>query len=179
MSGSPILCLVAAVADNGVIGLANGLPWRLSTDMKRFKALTLGKPMVMGRKTFDSIGKALPGRVTIVVTRSRDFAADGVRVAHTLADALALAREVAGESGTGEIIIAGGGDIYAQAMPLADRLYITHVHAAPDGDTHFPAISPDEWALLEATEVPVGERDSVASRFAIYDRIDGKVEIGA
>lgn len=179
MSGMPVICLVAAVADNGVIGREGDMPWRLSTDLKRFKALTLGKPMVMGRKTFDSIGKALPGRVTIVVTRSTDFAADGVRVAHTLGDALALARQVATESDAAEIIVAGGGDIYAQAMPLADRLYITHVHARPDGDTHFPAISPDEWALAEATEVPVGERDSVASRFAIYERIGDKAEIGA
>ncbi len=162
--------LVAAVAENGVIGRDGDMPWRLSTDLKRFKALTLGKPMIMGRKTFESIGKALPGRDTVVVTRSTDFAADGVLVAHSLDEALVVAQECAATRGADEIAIVGGGDIYAQAMPLATRLHITHVHASPDGDTIFPQIDAAEWAASHTEDVPAGERDTASTRYVVYER---------
>lgn len=137
----PSIVVVAAVARNRVIGSAGDLPWRLPADMRRFKAITLGKPMVMGRKTFDSIGRPLPGRRTIVVTRDPAWAAEGVETAPSLEAALALA-------GTGdpeEIVIAGGGEIYAQALPLADRMRLTWVEAEPEGDAMFPAFDAADW----------------------------------
>src|SRR6185369_7765645 len=141
------VAIVAAVAENGVIGRDNGLPWRLSTDMKRFKALTMGKPIVMGRKTWESFPRRpLPGRLNIVVSRDPDYRAEGAETVTSLRDALILAetrsRCVAGAD---EICIVGGGEIYRQAIGLADRLYITHVLASPDGDTRFPAIDRDLW----------------------------------
>ncbi len=135
--------LVAAVARNGVIGSAGGLPWRLPADLRHFKELTLGHPMIMGRKTFDSIGRALPGRRTIVVTRDRGWSAPDVEVAHSL-DA-ALERALDPSFGEGQVMIVGGGEIYAQALPLADRLEITEVRADATGDTRFPAIDPARW----------------------------------
>lgn len=163
--------LVAAVAANGVIGRDGGLPWRLSTDLKRFREETMGKPVVMGRKTWESIGRALPGRLNIVVTRDRTYRAEGAEVAPTLADALTLAR-VRGRCmvGADEICIIGGGDIYAQAMPLADVLSITHVLAEVDGDTVFPPIPPETWQLASSTDVPDGEKDSHPTRHALYVR---------
>jgi dihydrofolate reductase len=136
-----MITIIAAVAENGVIGAGNKLPWRLPADLQRFKALTMGHTLVMGRKTFDSIGRPLPGRTTIVVTRDRGWTRDGVTVAHTLDDALARAE--------GEVFVAGGGEIYAQAMARADRLCITHVHQRVDGDTHFPAIDENLWRAVE------------------------------
>ncbi len=168
---APAIVIVVAVAENGVIGRAGAMPWRLSTDLKRFKALTLGKPMIMGRKTFASIGGALPGRTTIVVTRSKDFAVDGVLIAHDLGEAFRLATGVARQSGADEIIVAGGGDIYAQALAIADRLHVTHVHAAPEGDTNFPAIDPAVWRISASEDVSAGEKDSVATRYVVYERV--------
>lgn len=165
----------AAVADNNVIGREGGLPWRLSTDMKRFKAGTMGKPVVMGRKTWESFPKRpLPGRLNIVVTRDRAFRAEGAEAVGSLDDAFALAR-LRGRcmAGTDEICVIGGGQIYEQAMPLADRLAITHVHATPDGDTCFPAIDPAVWQAVSSEEVPAGERDSHATRFTLYEKRNG------
>ena len=159
--------LVAAVATNGVIGDDGRLPWRLSSDLRRFKTLTFGKPVVMGRKTFDTIGKPLVGRDNIVVTRQGGFAPAGVTVAASL-DA-ALARAAAG--GTSEIMVLGGGEIYAQAIGRADRLYITHVDAAPAGDTRFPVIDPAVWQAIAEEALPAGDKDSAATRFVTYDRI--------
>jgi len=131
--------LVAAVAENGVIGRDGGMPWRLSTDMKRFKATTMGKPVVMGRKTWESFPKRpLPGRHNIVVTRDPTYAAEGASVAGSLDAALALARA----EGAREACVIGGGEIYAAALPLADSLDATHILAEIDGDTYFPAIDP-------------------------------------
>jgi dihydrofolate reductase len=131
--------IIAAVAENGVIGAGNQLLWRLSDDLKRFKALTMGHTLVMGRKTFDSIGRPLPGRKTIVITRDRAWRREGVTTVHSLDEAL----------GEGEIFVAGGGEIYAQAMARADRLYITHVKSSFDGDTRFPPIDPQIWRAVE------------------------------
>ncbi|MBX9741320.1 MAG: dihydrofolate reductase [Beijerinckiaceae bacterium] len=145
MSALPQIVLVAAVARNGVIGGDNRLLWKLSSDMRRFKALTMGKPMVMGRKTFESIGRPLPGRETIVVTRDPAYYRAGVVVANDLDAALAAAVDAARRLEADEIVVAGGGEIYRQAMDLADRIELTEVDLAPAGDTYFPAIDPGVW----------------------------------
>jgi dihydrofolate reductase len=162
--------IVAAVAENGVIGRGNALPWRLSSDLKRFKALTLDKPVVMGRKTFLSIGKALPGRTNIVVTRDPYFRADGVAVAATLDAALDAAREDACRRGANEIMVIGGTEIFAQTMPLADRLEITHVHSRPAGDAYFPPIDLTLWREAARSEHPAGAQDEVGVSFVTYVR---------
>ena len=162
--------IIAAVAENGVIGDGGGMPWRLSTDMRRFKALTMGKPVVMGRRTFESIGKPLAGRINIVVSRRRDHRAEGATVAASFDAALEEAKEAARQAGVDEVFVIGGGEIYAAAMARADRLYITHVAARPDGDTRFPAIDPRYWARVSEERVPEGEKDSAATTFTVYHR---------
>ena len=154
MASHPNLVLVAAVADNGVIGQGGDMPWRLAADLKHFRSLTMGRPVVMGRKTFISIGKPLAGRTTIVTSRDQALAIPGVVVTASLDHALAVARGDASRRGVGEIVIAGGADIYAQTMPLADRLEITHVRARPAGDTVFPTIDPAVWRELGRNEPP-------------------------
>lgn len=171
MSARPAIALIAAVAENGVIGAGGAMPWRLATDMKRFKALTMGKPVIMGRKTFASIGKPLAGRANIVVTRERRFLAEGVTVAPDLAEAIAAATAAAARTGVGEVMVIGGGEIYAQAMPHADRLYVTHVHAAPEGDARFPRIDPGMWRAVAREAFAAGEKDSAATTFVTYERI--------
>lgn len=166
------VAIYVAIAENGVIGREGGLPWRLSTDMKRFKADTMGKPIVMGRKTWESFPRRpLPGRQNIVVTRDAGYRAEGADVVHSLDDAIALAvarsRCVAGAD---DICIVGGGEIYRQALGRADRLHVTHVMASPDGDTLFPAIDPDLWAPVRSEDVPAGEKDSHATRYVVYER---------
>ncbi|ESX69449.1 dihydrofolate reductase [Mesorhizobium sp. M0142] len=165
------LAIYVAIAENGVIGREGGLPWRLSTDLKRFKADTMGKPIIMGRKTYEGIGRPLPGRLNIVVTRDRAWRAEGVEVAHSIEDAIALAT-VRGRcmAGADEICVIGGGEIYAQALPLADRLHVTHVLAAVDGDAHFPPIDPALWRIVYSQEVEAGEKDSHATRYSVYER---------
>lgn len=159
--------LVVAIAENGVIGRDGGLPWRLSTDMKRFKATTMGKPVVMGRKTWESFPRQpLPGRHNIVITRDRDYVAEGADVASSLDEALAMARA----DHAGEACIIGGGQIYSQALPAADRLDVTHVLAAIDGDTRFPPIDAETWYAASSEAYPAGEKDSHATRHVIYER---------
>jgi dihydrofolate reductase len=162
--------LVAAVARNGVIGSNGGLPWRLSSDMKRYKARTWGKPMVMGRKTFDSIGRALPGRETIVVTRDPTFAFPGVFVAHGIEAGLALAAERASAMGADEIIIAGGGEIYAQTIARASRLVITEVALDAEGEARFPPIDPKQWREVRRETGERGPRDEADFAFVEYER---------
>jgi dihydrofolate reductase len=164
------IVLVVAVADNGVIGRDNAMPWRLGSDLKRFKALTLGKPVLMGRKTFLSIGKPLPGRTNIVVSRDASFAAPGVLAAGDLAAALSAARGDALRRGADEIAVIGGTDIFAQCMPLAERLEITHVHARPEGDTYFPPIDESQWRAVARSEHPAGPRDEASFTCATYAR---------
>ncbi len=169
--------LIAAVAANGVIGDGTGMPWRLSSDMKRFKVLTMGKPVVVGRKTFETFGKPLPGRTNIVVTRQDDYRLEGALVAASLDQALALAAEVAEATGADEVMVLGGGEIYAAAIKHADRLYVTHVAAEPAGNTRFPSIDPAEWHAVSREPVPAGEKDSAATVFTVYERTD-KAESG-
>jgi len=139
------ISLVWAMAQNRVIGRNNQLPWYLPEDLKYFKRITLGKPVIMGRKTFDSIGKPLPGRTNIVVTRNRDWSFEGVRTVDSLEAARELCENQAIMDGTEEAMIIGGAEIYRQAMPLADRLYLTEVHADVEGDATFPEFDRSQW----------------------------------
>jgi dihydrofolate reductase len=167
---NPRCSIVAAVARNGVIGAGGGLPWRLSSDLKRFKALTWGKPLIMGRKTSLSIGRALPGRETIVMTRDPAFTAPGVLVAHGFEAAVALAAARAETLGAGEIIIAGGGEIYLEAMPVADRLFITEVALDAVGDARFPPIDPKTWIEVRRERGERGPKDEADFAFVDYER---------
>jgi len=162
--------IFAAVARNGIIGRDGDMPWRLSSDLKRFKAMTLGKPVVMGRKTYDSIGKPLPGRPNVVISRQAVIDHADVRMAHSLPEAIEIAERLASETGVDEICILGGGQVYAQAIGLADRMCITHVEADIEGDASFPVIDPDIWQAGEAVAVPAGEKDSYPTRFVVYER---------
>lgn len=139
------LSLVWAMAQNRVIGRNNNLPWYLPEDLKYFKRITLGKPVIMGRKTFESIGKPLPGRTNIVVTRNPDFAVEGVKTVHSLEAARDLCESIGEIDGTDEAMVIGGAEIYGQAMPLADRLYLTEVHAEVEGDAWFPEFDRRDW----------------------------------
>ncbi|WP_196257737.1 dihydrofolate reductase [Pelagibacterium limicola] len=164
------IAMIAAVGRNGAIGAGGKLPWRLPTDFAFYKATTMGKPLIAGRKTFESIGKPLPGRTNIVVTRQPDYAPDGVVTVASLDAALEHAKMIARRDGVDEVFINGGGELYAQAMGLADRLYITHVDAQPPGDTFFPEIDPDQWAMRLLDDIKPGERDSAGFTIAVYDR---------
>ncbi|EFL90777.1 dihydrofolate reductase [Ahrensia sp. R2A130] len=167
---NPRVSIVVAAAENGIIGADGDMPWRLSSDLKRFKALTIGKPMIMGRKTFASIGKALPGRTSIVVTRDRNYQAEGAVVVSDLDQAFDLAREVAFASQADEIAIIGGGQIYAQTLERADIVHLTTVHADPEGDTSFPTLDPQEWSVDHEETVPAGPSDSEPTTYRIYER---------
>lgn len=142
-----IVSLVVAVAENGVIGRDGGLPWHLPDDLRYFKRVTLGKPVVMGRKTFESIGRPLPGRPNVVLTRDTAWSADGVSVTHSFDQALAVAAAQAGEDG--EVMVIGGADLFAMALPRASRLYLTEVRLQPDGDVYFPPFDHEEWREVE------------------------------
>ena len=165
-----IISLVVAIAQNGVIGIDGDLPWRLSSDLKRFKRDTMGKPIIMGRKTWESIGRPLPGRANIVVTRNRDYRAEGAQVVTSLQDALILANTKARCDGVDEVCVIGGGQLYKEAIEKADRLYVTHVLAEPEGDTYFPDIDPSRWRPVSREEFPIGEKDSAATIYVIYER---------
>ncbi|MFB0487802.1 dihydrofolate reductase [Methylobacterium sp. OAE515] len=158
------IALVAAVARNGVIGRDNGLAWHLSSDLKRFKALTMGKPMLMGRRTWDSIGRPLPGRRTLVLTRDHGFRAEGAEVVHDWEAALAAA------AGT-ELMVVGGAEIYALAFAQADRLHLTEVAAEPDGDVRFPAFDRAQFRETFREAHPAGPRDEHAFAFVDWERI--------
>jgi dihydrofolate reductase len=164
------IAIYVAIAENGVIGRDGGLPWRLSSDMRRFKADTMGKPIVMGRKTWESFPrKPLPGRENIVITRDRAYQAEGAETVHSLDEALAKACE-GDMAAAGETAVIGGAEIFAQALPLADRLYITHVLAPVEGDVFFPPVDPAAWRVVRQEDVPAGEKDSHATRYAVYER---------
>jgi len=164
------ITLVAALAEKGVIGRDNGLPWRLKSDMAHFRAVTMGKPVVMGRKTYLSLGKPLAGRTTIVVSRDRAFAAPDIVVAPSLEAALAVARGDALRRGVECIMVAGGADLYAQTMPLAERLDITYVHRAVDGDAYFPAIDRRVWHESAREDHAAAAGDDAAFAFVSYRR---------
>ena len=164
------LVLVAAIAENMVIGTEGGLPWRLTSDLRHFHDVTMGKPVVMGRKTYLSIGKPLRGRTNIVVSRDPAFAAPGVLVARTLGSALAAARGDALRRSIFAIAVIGGADIYTQTMECADRLIVTRVHLAPEGDTTFPAIDPNVWTEVERRHHPPRAGDDAGFTILVYER---------
>ena len=164
------IVLVVAVAENGVIGRDNKLPWRIKSDLKFFKSVTMDRPVVMGRKTYDSIGKPLPGRTNIVVTRRPDFAAPGILVAPGVEPALAAARGDALRRGADTIAVIGGTEIFAQTLPLADRIILTLVHAKPVGDTYFPDLDPAVWREAERLPQPKGPDDEYGFTIVHYQR---------
>jgi dihydrofolate reductase len=166
------LVLVVARGANEVIGVDGDLPWKLSSDLKRFKAITMGKPVIMGRKTWASIGKPLPGRPNLIVTRDADFKADGASVWSNLEVAIAAGYAMAHASGMDEVCVIGGGELYAQTIDKADRLYVTDVDARPNGnsDAVFPKIHVDQWREMAREDFPAGPKDDHAFSMRILDR---------
>jgi dihydrofolate reductase len=164
------LALVAAVADNGVIGRDNRLIWRLKTDLRRFRDLTVGKPMIIGRKTHESIGRPLPGRETVVLTRDLDFSAPGIHVAHGWDEALAVAERLAEGMGALEIAVGGGAEIYRLALPQAQFLYLTRVHAEPEGEAVFPPFDRAAFREIRCEPHPRGPDDEHAFTFVDLER---------
>jgi dihydrofolate reductase len=165
-----IVSLIVAVSENGVIGRDGGLPWRLSSDLKTFRKLTMHKPIIMGRKTFQSIGEPLDGRDNIVVTRDPTFEVAGVSACDTVSDALTLGRVLAKTRGADEIMVIGGVGVFDAILPVADKIYLTRVHADVLGDRHFAPLDPAEWQETSRTELPQGPRDDHASTLIVYDR---------
>lgn len=165
------LSLIVAAAKNNVIGRNNELPWYLPQDLKYFKSVTLGKPVIMGRKTFESIGKPLPGRTNIVVTRQPDWKFAGVLVAQGLAEALNVAQQFRGELHqlSEEVMVIGGAEIYRHALPLADRIYLTRVEAEINGDAFFPELPATTWKLI--SDISGDPEASLKHRFQVYERI--------
>jgi dihydrofolate reductase len=163
--------LIVAVADNGVIGADGAIPWRLKSDMQRLKAMTIGKPVIMGRKTFLSLKRPLSHRTNIVVTRDRNFRGSGAVVTSSLADAQTIARADALRRSAAEIAVIGGAEIYAQWMASADRLEITEVHASPAGDTRLAAIDKAQWREVARERHPAGPDDTAPFSYVTYRRI--------
>lgn len=164
---------IVAMAENRVIGRQNQLPWRLPEDLKYFKSLTMGKPLIMGRLTFESIGRPLPGRSNIVVTRNGAWSHPGVLVANDLESAIASARGEAKQQGLDEVMIIGGANVYREAMPLLDILYVTEVHTQLEGDAYFPKIDPLEWLEVNRSESHISEGSGLAYSFVIFQRRTG------
>ena len=167
------LAVIVAAAENGVIGRNNALPWHLPQDLQYFKRVTMGKPIVMGRKTFESIGRPLPGRTNIVITRNPDFQSAGVRVVASLDEALRLAGEVALIDGAGELVVIGGAEIYRAAIPRADRLYITEVHASIAGDAFLPDIDWGQWREVKRQRHGAEGPNPYDYSFVVYERSPG------
>jgi len=163
-SREPYISLIVAMAQNGVIGRDNNLPWRLPADLKRFKEFTVGKPILMGRKTFESIGHPLPDRLNLVLTRDRAWWADGVTGVHSVEEALAKA------AGSEELVAIGGAEIYRLVLPFARRIYLTHVHADVPGDTYFPEFDATQWADVDSSAQPADERHAYPVTFVTLER---------
>lgn len=178
----PMISLLVAVAENGVIGRDNGMPWHLPDDLKRFKSLTMGKPVLMGRKTFESIGKPLPGRTSLVLTRSRDWSAAGAVVVHSLDEAVEREAEIrAAQAADGsverardlpELVCVGGAEVYRLALPRARRIYLTRVLATVDGDTIFPCLDEQAWQETRRELHPADARHAYAMVFSVLERAE-------
>lgn len=164
------LALIWAMSRNRVIGRNNALPWHLSEDLRYFKRVTMGKPIIMGRKTWESIGRPLPGRTNIVITRDQNFQAAGVRVVHSLDDALRLAEHIGVIEGAEEAVVIGGAEIYALALPKAERLYLTQVHAEVDGDAWFPEFDLSLWQELAREDFHAEGPNPYAYSFIVLER---------
>jgi len=163
--------LIVAVSENGIIGKDNDMPWKISSDLQYFKKVTMDKPVIMGRKTFESIGKPLPGRVNIVITRDTNFTAEGVITAHSVDMALDVAKSMAEVKKIKEVMVIGGAQIYELCLPEADRLYLTRIHAEIDGDTSFADLNPKEWIEYSREDHQAGEKDSHDYSFIVLDRV--------
>ncbi|MGH6814657.1 MAG: dihydrofolate reductase [Hyphomicrobiaceae bacterium] len=164
------IALVVAVAENGVIGRGGSLPWRIPTDLKLFRQITMGKPMVMGRKTYRSIGRPLDGRETVVVTHRQDFAPAGVHVARTITRALEIAAGLACRSAADEIAVIGGAEVFAAVLPSAGRIYLTRVHGRPEGDTFWPEVSAQSWQEIERRPLPQSSKDEYSCTLTVLER---------
>ena len=164
------ICIIVAMAENRTIGRAGDLPWRISADLKQFKELTVGHPVIMGRNTFQSIGRPLADRTNIIITRNREFETDGVEITHSLDSALDLGRDIAIHNGVDEVMVAGGGAIYAIALAEANRVYMTEVHRAYDGDTVFPELDEDIWHVVSRERHGPETPDGPAFSFVVIDK---------
>jgi dihydrofolate reductase len=165
-----IVTFVVAMGENGVIGRLGQLPWRLPTDLKRFRKVTIGKPVVMGRKTYESIGKPLPGRDNIVVTRQPSYAAPGTYIVPSVEAAIALGLDLAAERGVDEVAIIGGAEIFRAALPLVQRVYLTVVRASPDGDVILDPFDPSLWREASREPMQRSAGDQFAADFLVLDR---------
>ena len=165
-----LITLVVAVAENGVIGRGGGLPWRLSSDLKTFRRLTMGKPLIMGRLTFQSLKKPLDGRDNIVVSRDEGFRPDGAIVVPSFPEALAQAERCARNRGVNEVMVIGGADIFAASFPLAGRIYKTEVHGRPVGDTMMPSVDWTRWKEASREALPRGERDDFGATLVLLEK---------
>jgi len=170
MSDEMKVVLVAAIGENNVIGRDGQLPWRLKSDLAHFRRVTINRPVVMGRKTFQSIGQPLKDRTNIVITRDPNYSAPGVLTANSFKTAMALACQDAAARGADEVMIIGGSGVFTESLPIADRLEITHVHATPDGDVMFPPIDPAIWRETSRTEHAAGPQDDAAFAVVTYER---------
>lgn len=164
------LALIAAYAQNRVVGIDNKLPWHLPEDLKYFKRCTSGKAIIMGRKTFDSIGRPLPNRTNIVISRNPEFEVEGVKVVSTLDEAIELAKAVNEVNGIDEIMVIGGATIYELTLPIADRLYLTHVHAKVEGDAYFPEVDFSNWHEVERADYSASETNPYDYSFVVYEK---------
>jgi len=162
---------MVAMAENGVIGVNNKLPWRLPNDLRYFKAVTMGKPVIMGRKTHQSIGRPLPGRTNIVISRDGKAEYEGCSTVTSLQEAIELADNIALIDGASEAIAIGGAQIYALALPLAERIYLTQVHARINGDTYFPQLDMDEWQQVGREDFSAEDDNPYDYSFVVLDRI--------
>ena len=175
---APVLAIVAARARNGVIGRAGALPWRLKSDMALFKATTLGKPVIMGRKTWESLPKKpLPGRTNLVLSRDGTFEPKGAVVCDRFDQALSMAREQAAEDGAEEVCVIGGTALFALAMPKAKRLYLTEVEAEVDGDAEFPDFDEAGWSEIQTEAYPAAEGDDYGFKFRVLERTEGQLRV--
>ena len=164
------LAIIVAAAENGLIGRNNALPWHLPGDLQYFKRVTMGKPILMGRKTFESIGRPLPGRTNVVITRNPDFSAEGIRVVESLAAALRLAEDIALVDGVEELVVIGGAEIYREALPLAQRLYLTEVHSSVEGDAWLPDIDWADWREVQRERHAAEGNNPYDYSFVVYER---------
>ena len=164
------LSIICAVSQNGVIGRNGGLPWHLSEDLRYFKRVTMGKSIIMGRKTFESIGRPLPGRTSIIVTRNRSYEVENARVVDSLADAFELAENISYIDGNDEAFVIGGSELFKEALPLADRMHLTLVHADVEGDTWFPEFDPDEWQEVSRADFDAEDDDSYPYSICVFER---------
>lgn len=159
------LAIIVATDQQGLIGDNNDLPWRLSADLQYFRRVTMAKPLIMGRNTHESIGRVLPGRKNIIVTKNKSFHADGCTVVNSIDDALLACEDV------DEVMVMGGASLYEQLLPIADKLYLTQVHASLTGDTWFPAWSKDEWSEISREDYQADEKNEYDYSFIVYEKI--------